>query len=459
MNDNEIKNNNIFDKLPENYKSSMQELLKEDVNSYFSCLADKSYKGIRINNLKISNEEFEKICPFEIEKIPFVENGYYVKEEDNVSKHPYYYAGLYYIQEPSAMLPANRLPINEDDRVLDLCAAPGGKATELASKLNGSGILYANDISASRAKALLKNLEMCGAKNFYVTAESPDNLAKYLPKFFTKILVDAPCSGEGMFRKDDSLIKSWIERGPEYYSQIQREILDSAYNLLSDGGLLMYSTCTFSPLEDELSISYLLNKYDDLELIDIVPFEGFSNGIKDLNRFIFENNESDLYKDSIDYEKCVRIFPHKMKGEGHFLALIHKKGNIEENEKTICKEFIDKNKCKYVLPGYKDNGYRKGIRYLRTGLFLSDESKNKIRYADSYALTLKKDEFENCFKLKVDDIRVIKYLKGETIFVESDETLNKGYVLILVDGFPLGFATNDGRGTLKNMYNKAFRMN
>ncbi|MDO4965452.1 MAG: NOL1/NOP2/sun family putative RNA methylase [Lachnospiraceae bacterium] len=432
--------------LPEKYINNIKELLKEDADNYFKCLDMDGNKGLRVNNLKISTEEFEKISPFKIEKIPFINNGFYYDKCDNPAKHPFYHAGLFYIQEPSAMLPANRLKINEGDRVLDLCAAPGGKATELAAKLNGTGILYANDISATRAKALLKNLEMCGAKNIYVTAETPENLAIKLKGFFNKILVDAPCSGEGMFRKDDSLIKSWEEKGPEYYSEVQKGILDSAYELLSEGGMMMYSTCTFSKLEDEDNVMYMLNKYEDLELIDIEPYEGFTNGF------------------SLD--KCVRVFPHKMKGEGHFLALFRKKGISEINEPADSMEYTDKNGLKYILPAYKDNGYRKGLRYLRTGLFIGEATKIdkktkevKTKYSQAYAMTLSKESFKNSLVIEPDDIRIEKYLKGETIFAKDDENVDKGYVLILASDFPLGFGVCDGRGTIKNMYNPNWRLN
>lgn len=436
-------------KLPENYINRINELLKDEAKDYFDCLDEKCHKGLRVNNLKLSPEDFLNINSFELSKIPFIDNGYYVEGEDSVSKHPYYHAGLYYLQEPSAMLPANRLPIEEHDFVLDLCAAPGGKATELASKLNGTGILYANDISASRAKALLKNLENAGAKNIYVTAENPEKLAENLPQFFNKILVDAPCSGEGMFRKDDTLIDSYIEHGPEYYAPIQKEILESAYKMLAKGGLMMYSTCTFSIKEDEENIAYLLSNHDDLSLEIIKGYEGFSKGF------------SEGFDNSFNIDRCVRVFPHKMKGEGHFLALIKKAGEAPEHDVSKVKEYTDKNGCIYHLPGYKDNGFRKSLRYLRTGLFIGENKNNKLKYSNAYALSLKAGEFDNNLSLTSDDIRVEKYLKGETIFLLDDELDNvkKGYVLILLDKYPLGFAVSDGRNTLKNMYNKGWRIN
>lgn len=432
--------------LPKAYIDNINVLLEKDAEQYFESFGFPSYKGLRVNTSKISCKEFEEICPFHIEKIPFISNGYYYNDDENVTKNPLYFAGLYYIQEPSAMLPANRLEINSDDRVLDLCAAPGGKATELLSKLNGTGILYANDYSASRAKALLKNLEMTGKGNFYVTAEEPSKLAKNLKGFFNKILVDAPCSGEGMFRKDSSLINSWMEKGPEYYSGIQKEILDSAYEMLMPGGLLMYSTCTFSKLEDEDNIRYLLDKYGDLHLEDIEMDEGFLSGYDGL-------------------DKCVRIFPHRVKGEGHFLALLKKEGENILVEKAKSEELIE-NGCHYFLPEYKDNGYRKHLRYLRTGLFTFEEGKadkktkeTKKKYSQAYAMTLDSSSFSNSVSFSMDDIRILKYLKGETIFLNDTENAEKGYVLVLLDKYPLGFALCDGKGTLKNMYNPGWRLN
>lgn len=425
-------------RLPEKYLSDMKSLLGDEFDAYIDSFNKPSYHGLRINRLKLTGESFLKLSPFEVKKVPFIDNGFYYDNEINPAKDVYYYAGLYYLQEPSAMLPANRLPIIENDKVLDLCAAPGGKATELAGKLNGTGLLYANDISASRAAALLKNLEMAGAENIYVTAENPEKLAEKLPGFFNKILCDVPCSGEGMFRKDSGLIKSWLEKGPDYYQPIQRSILESAYNMLADGGMIMYSTCTFSEKEDEDNILYFLDKHNDIKLCDIEWYEGFSHGYKGL-------------------DKCVRIFPHKMDGEGHFLALLKKDSNSEfvktnevSDSKIIKRTTKDKKETiEYKLPPLKDNGYREGIRYLRTGLMLGE--------SQPYAMSLNKS-YSNVINFSRDDIRVTKYLKGETIFLEENENVETGITLVLVDGFSLGFAKHDGNKKLKNLYYKGWRM-
>ena len=213
------------------------------------------------------------------------------------------------------MTPAHVLPVEKGDRVLDLCAAPGGKATELAAKLSHTGLLVANDASASRTKALLKNLEVFGMPNIFITSEMGDRLDRYFHEFFDKILIDAPCSGEGMFRKQSHMIAAWERQGPEVFAKIQREILDQAAALLKPGGMMLYSTCTFSELENEGSVDAFLKKHPDFHLAEIPWYEGFCPG------------KPELIGSTFPLDKCVRLFPHRIDGEGHFLALIEKAGS------------------------------------------------------------------------------------------------------------------------------------
>ncbi len=213
------------------------------------------------------------------------------------------------------MTPASRLPIHPGDRVLDLCAAPGGKATELGARLEGKGLLAANDLSSSRAKGLLKNIELFGIGNVFVLSEEPGKLAPRFEEYFDKILIDAPCSGEGMFRKDRKMVKAWEEHGPEYFCKIQKGIILQAAQMLRPGGFMLYSTCTFDRRENEEVIAYLLEQYPEFQILEMEPYEGFSPGLP------FKNAKED-FVDGL--EKTVRIFPHKMKGEGHYLALLQK---------------------------------------------------------------------------------------------------------------------------------------
>lgn len=457
--------------LPELFLNQMKVLLGEEYNEFLKSCEEPSSHGLRINRLKVDKTAWEcGLNPFSISPVPWTTNGYYYNSEEQPAKAPYYYAGLYYLQEPSAMAPAALLPVEPGDKVLDLCAAPGGKSTELGAKLGGNGLLVANDISSSRAKALLKNLELSGIPNILVTSEAPEKLAGALGMYFDKILVDAPCSGEGMFRRDPSLIRSWEERGPEYYVPVQRGILFQAVAMLKPGGLLLYSTCTFSPLEDEDNISWLLGEYPELSLVPLLLFEGAAPGIGG--------------------EPVIRLFPHNIRGEGHFIALLAKaEGHagqrltpLQESTKpvlnrrdweklkretdfysffSLVKKAFDQHRLMirkdqiYFLPeGFSDHWK---LRYLRTGLLLGELKNNRFQPSQALAMALKPDEFTVCFCLEAGDERVIRYLKGETIMLLPDEPDITGWCLVCIDRYPLGWAKGGGR-SLKNKYYPGWRL-
>ena len=444
----------------------MRELLgEEEFSAYMQSFEEKNFRGLRVNTLKISTEEFEKISPFALKKIPWTDNGYYYEDSEQPAKHPYYFAGLYYIQEPSAMTPAQLLPVEKGDKVLDVCAAPGGKSTELAAKLGGTGVLVSNDISNSRAKALLKNIELMGVKNAYVVSELPEHFVERFAGYFDKILIDAPCSGEGMFRKEPSMVKGWEEHGVEFFHKLQKGIIDSAVKLLKPGGKILYSTCTFSPEEDEGSMKYLLENYPEFT-IEKIPnlWHEFSGGHPE-------------WVDGPDIlSNTIRLWPHKLKGEGHFISLLKKNGETEvitmpakKSKFQLPEECIEffwllsmeitweqcmRVKDKLFLVPDK-NADMKGLRVLRSGLYLGDIKKNRFEPSQSLAMALKKEEFAQVMDFSVEDIRVKKYLKGETIEVEDSKA--KGWYLICVDGYPLGWA-KAAKGRLKNKYHSGWRM-
>lgn len=454
--------------LPESFVNRMQSILEDEYDEYIKSYEHERMYGLRINTNKITNEEFERICPFDIKKIPWIPNGYYYNGDQQPAKHPFYYAGLYYLQEPSAMTPASRLEIHPGETVLDLCAAPGGKATELGAKLRGQGILVANDISNSRAKGLLKNIELFGISNAFVVSEKPDKLIQYFEEYFDKILVDAPCSGEGMFRKEPSIIKDWEKNGPEFYAQIQREIIMQAARMLKPGGTMLYSTCTFSPEENEGTIQYLLDNDEQFELIELEHYEEFSEG------------RPELVDGAIELKKCVRIWPHKMEGEGHFMALLHKKGEgsskelretnykVSKADLEVLEEFLQnismdldrslievKEQSAYYMPKYARP--MKGIRFLRTGLLLGEIKKNRFEPSQALAMALKSNQFASTLNFSAQDARVIKYLKGETLDV-SDIQVNHmaGWQLVCVENYPLGWGKLNN-GSLKNKYYPGWR--
>ena len=326
--------------LPESFQNMMQQLLGEEYVAFLRGFDGKRQFGLRVNTSKIELEEFERIAPFHLRKIPWIPEGYFYEEEDAPARHPFYAAGLYYLQEPSAMTPASRLPVQPGERVLDLCAAPGGKATALGAKLRGKGLLVANDINNARAKALLRNLELFGISNAFVTNEPPYVLAEKYPEYFDKIMVDAPCSGEGMFRKNPAVIDAWQEKGPEYFSRLQKEIILHGADMLRPGGKMLYSTCTFSPAENERVITHLLRERPEMEVIPMEDYEGFSWG---LTAFAGEEFHESCHL-------CRRIFPHKMPGEGHFMALLHKKEEGAGQRGETEREQMENTPAEQILP-------------------------------------------------------------------------------------------------------------
>lgn len=490
----------------------MQKLLGQEYEAYRKELEKEAYHGIRFNTGKLSLERRRELFPEEtygLEPIPWTRNGCYFEQTEDftASRHPLYHAGLYYLQDPSAMAPAQLLPITPGDRVLDLCAAPGGKSTELGARLCGEGILVANDISMKRAKALLKNVELFGLKNAVVLNETPQRLVEHFGAYFNKILVDAPCSGEGMFRKDAAMVKNWEEKGVEFYCGLQREILDAAVKLLAPGGMLLYSTCTFSPEEDEANVKRLLDEHPELSLAEISLPEAAEDLFDHGHPEWVENGQEEL-------RRCARLWPHRLKGEGHFLALFQKaggeivekeddskdtrkkgekwekeekrerdgkrkkenKGNKKQEQKgrkrlaAPVEEFLSQiqpsfpmepydivsgNENIYLIP--RDFPSLRGLHVVRSGILLGTVKtfqQTSFEPSQMLALCLRKEDFGCVYDFEDDYEGALRYLRGESFETEKKY---KGYVLVCVKGFPLGWGkANQGR--IKNKYNKSWRM-
>ena len=416
--------------LPIEFKNNMKQILNEEYDLFIDTYNYPPYKGLRINTLKISDESLLK--EFNLTSIPWCTEGYYYNNS-TPGKHVYHEMGLYYLQEPSAMSAVQALDVQKGDMVLDLCAAPGGKSTQIASHLQGEGLLVSNEIIPSRAKVLSSNIERMGIKNAIVTNEDPKKLVNNFAGFFNKILVDAPCSGEGMFRKNNDAIKEWSMENVLMCAKRQEEILDIAEKMLQDDGTIVFSTCTFSKYENESVVEKFLLKHKD---------------------FICEKQE--------------RLYPHKINGEGHFYAVLKRNGIKEYKKleypalKKMDKNFVQFARDALNIPlsynlCYGDNLYYapkvnlNGIKTLRVGLHLGELKKNRFEPSHSLALALESKDFKNVVLLDKDSLEVKKYIAGESIISDV-----KGWACVSVDNYPLGWIKGDGN-IAKNHYPKGLR--
>ncbi len=463
--------------LPQDFINKMRCLLGEqELEAFISSYNESKNSGLRANTIRIEQKAFEDLSimnEFQLETIPWTTDGYYYNDEKRPGVSPYYYAGLYYIQEPSAMFPVSVLNSQPGERILDMCAAPGGKTVQIAATMENSGVIVTNDINPKRVKALVKNIELCGIKNAIVTNDTPENLGKAFEGFFDRILVDAPCSGEGMFRKDPDAIKAWGAYKCDACAQLQADILTYADKMLKPGGTLVYSTCTFSPEEDEIIIASFLNKYGNYFIDEIEHKHGIAEGVPE-----WADGNTTL-------KGTARLWPHRLKGEGHFVARLKKASLTEDNNcnennisqsqykpsilspseenKSILNDFIRdnlsielngelveiRNKL-YLLPeGY---GYLANIKAVKYGWYLGDIINNRFEPSQSFIMGLSKREIKRVIDFTINDYEVIKYLKGETLNIECE----KGLYAICVDGYTIGFAKSTG-ANLKNMYPKGWR--
>ena len=479
-------------KLPEAFTARMHQFFQDKGRTDEEALFFASYEaepvhGIRWNRLKMSDAEFSSYMEkleLPCEEVPWCAGGYYTPDV-SLGKNPYYHAGAYYIQEPSAMLPASVLGTKPGEFVLDMCAAPGGKATRIAEDLKGEGLLVANEINAERSRALLRNLERCGAGNVVILNEDPKNMVKNFREFFDRIIIDAPCSGEGMFRRDPFAPKSWEKFGPASCVPIQEKILEYAHEMLVPGGELVYSTCTFGEAENEERIHTFLSSHPDYEIVAHRDLPGVSS----------------------DEEGMMRIWPHKTKGEGHFCVHLRKKNAPDGPEKLADIRRTAKNKAssnftfvkarecfdsfmKGLLDDETGEAYGRkiltdfvlhkdkvhllpvsealfdGLKVVKMGDFpgeIKETGKGRV-FVPSQALALelspKQIRPSRFLPLSREDERLIRYLRCETIMLNQEEmdTLDSGeWVIVACENLPLGFAKVTG-GSLKNAYPKAWRL-
>ncbi len=462
---------NTIPAIPPLFLERMSRFLGEEYPAFAESLSAAPKSGLRVNTLKLSAEEFEKISPFALRGcIPWCPSAFALAGEDKPGKHPYHLAGLYYLQDPSAMAPAELLfsiPMRAGERVLDLSAAPGGKTTHLAALMRGEGLLVANEIKNKRVGHLAQNVERWGAGNVVVTNESPERLADHFGAFFDRVLVDAPCSGEGMFRKDMSARLDWSPGMVAGCALRQGNILRVAAKLVKPGGYLLYSTCTFAPEEDEAVIAQLLDESPDFGVMNLPLFDGFARGRPEW----LEGTK----KEKRELQGAARLFPHRLEGEGHFVCLLHKANEAagdaggrmpkrksarktESPDLRFWREFardaltVDLAEERLRVLGERlyyvpeENPDFSPLRVIHPGVWLGSLKKGRFEPAHPLALFLKPGEAKNFIHCRADSSELAAYLRGESLEVDAG-----GWVAVCVEGWPLGWGKGV-QGTLKNHF-------
>lgn len=457
--------------LPIEFEKKMKAFLGDEWDDFLYSYDNNRFQALRFNTLKVQSPEermriLKTLKISSDKKVSWANEAYYFDENVRPGKHPYHEMGLYYIQEPSAMSAAALLAPKPGMRVLDLCAAPGGKSTQLATYLGDSGLLVSNEINTQRSRILSQNIERMGIKNAIVTNEDSFVLASHFPGFFNAIQVDAPCSGEGMFRKLPEAIEQWSMENVAICAARQKEILDNAAVMLKPGGVIVYSTCTFSKEENEDVIEYFLERHPDFTL-----------------------------------EEMERFWPHKVDGEGHFVAKLVRRGSVDtdlkadrKNKKNknsknrknetkpaltkenmkLLSEFLDETISEDMAAWIKNSRlvmfgeqlYRlpdmevdiKGLKVQRAGLHIGEFKKQRFEPSHSLALALKLSEAKNVVKLTWDDPQTTGFFNGQSVML-SDELAaecKKGWALVCVDGYPAGWGKVNG-AQVKNHYPKGLR--
>lgn len=457
--------------LPIEFENKMKSFLGNEWDDFLYSYDNNRFQALRFNTLKVQSPEERmrilKVLGISSDKrVSWANEAYYFDENVRPGKHPYHEMGLYYIQEPSAMSAAALLAPKPGMRVLDLCAAPGGKSTQLATYLGDSGLLVSNEINTQRSRILSQNIERMGIKNAIVTNEDSFVLASHFPGFFNAIQVDAPCSGEGMFRKLPEAIEQWSMENVAICAARQKEILDNAAVMLKPGGTIVYSTCTFSKEENEDVIEYFLERHPDFTL-----------------------------------EEMERFWPHKVDGEGHFVAKLVRRGSVDtgfksdrqtkkiknnKNRKNETKPALTKENMKLLsefldetisddmaaliknsrLVMFGEQLYRlpdmevdiKGLKVQRAGLHIGEFKKQRFEPSHSLALALKLSEAKNVVKLTCDNPQTIGFFNGQSVMLSDEQAAEckKGWALVCVDGYPAGWGKVNGT-QVKNHYPKGLR--
>lgn len=444
-------------KLPKEFFENMKQVLGGDYDEYIAELNNEPYRGLRVNTLKSDDETVRRMLKIEMNKTPFCAHGYYISNDvQKLGNHPLHHAGAFYLQEPSAMSAVTALDVHTGDKVLDLCAAPGGKSTQIAADLQGCGLLVSNEIVSGRAKILASNLERMGAENVIVTNARPDVICGESQGFFDKILVDAPCSGEGMVRREAAAVSEWRLENHKMCAARAAKILDSAATALAAGGIMVYSTCTLSAEENEQTVDAFLIRHPEFSLEDITA---------DFGRPAYSR-----LCGNADITKARRII-YPDGGEGHFVARLKKSADFEQpcgidtavkydkclQADTFLREYLNYQTERfkiigdnvYILPEIMPNFNK--TRVVRAGVSAGTVLKNRFEPSHGLYMASNAKMHKNLLDLDADSEEIRRFLHGEVINCDC-----KGYTAVAVNGITVGFG-KASNGWLKNHYPKGLR--
>jgi len=499
--------------IPQGFLERMRVLLGDELGAFAASYRAAPVAGLRVNTLKLSVEAFRAAAPFALTPVPWCPAGFSLGDEQAAGKHPWHAAGLYYLQEPSAMAVAELLDPQPGERVLDLAAAPGGKATHIAALMAGQGLLIANEVHPKRAWILAENLERWGAAHVAITNESPERLADRFAGFFDRVLLDAPCSGEGMFRKSAAARREWSPALVLGCAQRQSLILAHAARLVRPGGRLVYSTCTFAPEEDEAVIAGFLAAHADFDLSAPADRPGFApgrpewinnKGGAETSRPVVENPPAEAEKapqgprqvaeatsqfqaggfqplGQRDCSHTVRLWPHTGPGEGHFVAVLQRRADsgepapmprpwrvtplprpVEQAYRAFCAANLQLPPVAdrlalvgaylYALPAALPD--LTGLRFLHPGWWLGVIKKERFEPSHALALRLRPTDVLRCADLPADSLDLRAYLRGESFRSPG----NDGWTLVAAAGFAIGWGKRVA-GLVKSHYPKGLRWN
>ncbi|KAF0108303.1 MAG: Fmu (Sun) domain-containing protein [Anaerolineaceae bacterium] len=462
--------------IPPLFLDRMSRLLGGEFPAFAAALEGEPVGGLRVNTLKLSAADFGKISPFPLgDAIPWCPSAFiFPLSSFSPGLHPYHLAGLYYLQDPSAMSPAALLDPQPGDRVLDLAAAPGGKTTHLAALMQGGGLLVANEIKDKRVGHLAMNVERWGAGNVVVANETPERLADHFGPYFDRVLVDAPCSGEGMFRKDMGARLDWSPEMVAGCAVRQRNILRVAGKLVRPGGALLYSTCTFAPEENEGVIAEFLREFPEFDVEALPLFEGFERGRPE---WLEEKSEKQKAKNKKQKAQeslagAMRLFPHRVSGEGHFVCLLKRKGapgadragdermpEMDRARRGLWAAFAaDALAADFAADRLKVRGERLyfipeempdfgTLRVVHPGVWFGNFKKERFEPAHPLVLFLRRGQAQHPLNLEPGSPALAAYLRGETLPSGGPA----GWTLVTVDGWPLGWGKRV-QGVVKNHF-------